>query len=50
MSAAILVKPYDVIYVPKTYVRDLRVFMEQYFATIAEVASFVNTLADINQN
>jgi polysaccharide export outer membrane protein len=50
MSAAILVKPYDVIYVPKTYVRDLRVFMEQYFSTVAEIASFVNTLADINQN
>lgn len=47
MSAAMLVKPYDVVYVPKTYIRDLRVFMEQYFATVAEVASFVNTLADI---
>jgi polysaccharide export outer membrane protein len=47
MASAILVKPYDVIYVPKTYVADLRVFMEQYFSTVAEVASFVNTLADI---
>lgn len=46
MASAILVKPYDVIYVPKTYIRDLRVFMEQYFATVAEVASFLNTLAD----
>ena len=49
MSPAILVKPYDVIYVPKTYIRDLRVFMEQYFSTVAEVASFVKTLADIGQ-
>ncbi len=49
MASAILVKPYDVIYVPKTYVADLRVFMEQYFATVAEVAGFVNTLADIGE-
>ncbi len=44
MSAAILVKPYDVIYVPNTYVRDLRIFMEQYFTTVAEVASFINNV------
>ncbi len=49
MSPAILVKPYDVIYVPKTYIRDLRVFMEQYFSTVAEVASFVKTLTDIGK-
>lgn len=42
MSSAILVKPYDVVFVPKTYVRDLRLFMEQYFATIADVAAFVD--------
>jgi protein involved in polysaccharide export with SLBB domain len=47
MSAAILVKPYDVIYVPKTYIRDLRVFMEQYFATIAQVADFIDTVRTI---
>jgi polysaccharide export outer membrane protein len=47
MSSAILVKPYDVIYVPNTYVRDLRLFMEQYFASAAQVASFVETLLDI---
>jgi protein involved in polysaccharide export with SLBB domain len=48
LSSGILVKPYDVIYVPKTYVRDLRVFMEQYFATAAEVAQFIKTVTDIN--
>jgi len=47
MSAGILVKPYDVIFVPKTYVADLRLFMEQYFATAAQVAAFVDVLADI---
>jgi protein involved in polysaccharide export with SLBB domain len=47
MSSAILVKPYDVIYVPNTYVRDLRLFMEQYFASAGQVASFVETLLDI---
>ena len=48
MSSAILVKPYDVIYVPKTYVRDLRVFMEQYFATAAEIAAFIDIIGEID--
>ena len=50
MSAAILVKPYDVIYVPQTYVRDVRLFMEQYFSTVAEVADFAKILSDIRTN
>lgn len=41
MSPAILVKPYDVIYVPKTYVADLRIFMDQYFRSIADVVDFI---------
>ena len=44
MSSAILVKPYDVIYVPKTYIRDVRVFMEQYITTISEVNALVKAL------
>jgi polysaccharide export outer membrane protein len=44
MSSAILVKPYDVLYVPKTYVRDLRLFMAQYVQTVADFASLVNLL------
>lgn len=47
MSANILVKPYDVIYVPKTYVQDMRLFMTQYFATASEIAWFLETLTDI---
>jgi polysaccharide export outer membrane protein len=50
MSSSILVKPYDVIFVPKTYVRDLRVFMEQYFRSAAEVGAFVETLTNINED
>lgn len=41
MSPAILVKPYDVIYVPKTYVADLRIFMDQYFRSVADVVDFI---------
>lgn len=44
MSAAILVKPYDVIYVPKTYVADIRLFMDQYIATAREAIQFVNLI------
>ena len=44
MGAAILVKPYDVIYVPKTYVRDIRIFMEQYVQTVADFAQLVALL------
>lgn len=51
MSSQILVKPYDVIFVPNTYVRDLRMFMEQYFSTVQEIAGFFNTLSEIqNRN
>jgi polysaccharide export outer membrane protein len=44
MSPAILVKPYDVIYVPKTYIRDVRIFMEQYVATVSDVNALVKAL------
>ncbi|MDQ7783701.1 MAG: polysaccharide biosynthesis/export family protein [Desulfomonilaceae bacterium] len=44
MGSAILVKPYDVLYVPKTYIRDVRVFMEQYVATVGEFAQLVDRL------
>jgi polysaccharide export outer membrane protein len=49
MSSAILVKPYDVIYVPKTYVQDVRVFMDQYFLTARDIAEFVRVLVDIRE-
>lgn len=44
MSSAILVKPYDVLYVPKTYVTDIRIFMDQYVATVSEVNALVKAL------
>jgi len=42
MTSAILVKPYDVVYVPKTYIRDVRIFMEQYIGTVSEIVQFIN--------
>ena len=44
MSSAILVKPYDVLYVPKTYIGDIQLFMRQYVATVAQVGSLVSVL------
>jgi len=49
MSSAILIKPYDVLFVPKTYIRDVRLFMEQYVSTVAQIASLVNTLSNSNK-
>jgi polysaccharide biosynthesis/export protein len=48
MSAAILVKPYDVIYVPKTYIRDVRIFMDQYLRTASDISAFVDTLLNVS--
>jgi protein involved in polysaccharide export with SLBB domain len=42
MSSTILVKPYDVIYVPKTYIRDIELFVQQYVGTARNVVEFVN--------
>jgi len=47
MSPAILVKPYDVLYVPNTYVADLRLFMQQYIATASELTGFVTALIGV---
>jgi hypothetical protein len=33
-----------VIFVPKTFIRDVRVFMDQYIGTVAQVAQLVNVL------
>ena len=46
MASAILVKPYDVIFVPKTYIRDVRIFMDQYIGTVAQIGALVNTLSN----
>ncbi len=44
MSTAIFVKPYDVIYVPKTYIRDLRVFMDQYLSVVRDFVTLGDAL------
>jgi len=44
MSSAILVKPYDVLFVPNTYIADVRLFMEQYVRTVSDVGSLVSIL------
>ncbi|MBI5250330.1 MAG: polysaccharide biosynthesis/export family protein [Desulfomonile tiedjei] len=44
MSSAIMVKPYDVLFVPRTYVGDLRLFMQQYVTTISDFASLAGLL------
>lgn len=41
MSSAILVKPYDVIYVPKTFVADVALFMDQYIRIVTQIRAFV---------
>jgi polysaccharide export outer membrane protein len=45
MGSAILVKPYDVLYVPKTYVRDVQLFMEQYVGVVTQINSLVRALS-----
>lgn len=47
MSSAILVKPYDVIYVPKTYIQDVQLFMNQYLNSVSQAVQFAGTLLDI---
>jgi len=42
MSSAILVKPYDVMYVPATYVRDLRLFIDQYLNAVGDIKAFAD--------
>lgn len=42
MSSTILVKPYDVVYVPKTYIRDIELFVDQYLGTVRNAVEFVN--------
>ncbi len=46
MASAILVKPYDVIFVPKTYIADVQLFMKQYVGTVAQIGSLVNVLTN----
>lgn len=42
MSSAIMVKPYDVLYVPRTYISDVRLFMDQYLKTASDIKAFAD--------
>ena len=44
MSDAILVKPYDVLFVPRTYIGDVRLFMDQYVRTVQDIVGFSKAL------
>lgn len=44
MSANILIKPYDVLFVPKTYISDVNMFVDQYLKVITDITSLVNAL------
>lgn len=44
MSDAILVKPYDVLFVPRTYISDVRLFMDQYVRTVQDIVGFGTAL------
>ena len=45
MSSTILIKPYDVLYVPRTYIQDIQLFMEQYVGVVSQANAFVRALA-----
>ncbi len=46
MGSAILVKPYDVLYVPRTYIEDVNMFVSQYLGVIAGVKAFADTMKE----
>lgn len=45
MGSAILVKPYDVLYVPRTYISDVQLFMQQYVGVVSSVNALVRSLS-----
>jgi len=47
MASAIMVKPYDVLYVPRTYIGDLNLFMTQYFGVVQTLTSFAQSLGNL---
>jgi protein involved in polysaccharide export with SLBB domain len=42
MSSAIMIKPYDVLYVPRTYIGDVDLFMKQYMSVAVGIVDFIN--------
>jgi len=44
MGSNIMIKPYDVIYVPRTYISDLNLFITQYLNAITSIKAFADNL------
>lgn len=42
MGSAIMVKPYDVLFVPQTYITDVNTFIDQYLGAIRNFKAFVD--------
>jgi len=39
-----MIKPYDVLYVPKTYISDVRLFIDQYLTAILDFKAFATSI------
>ncbi len=44
LGSNIMIKPYDVIYVPRTYISDLNLFIVQYLNAITNIKAFADNL------
>ena len=44
LGSNIMIKPYDVIYVPRTYIADLNLFISQYLNAITGIKAFADNL------
>ncbi len=44
LGSNIMIKPYDVLYVPRTYIADLNLFITQYLNAITAIKGFADTL------
>jgi polysaccharide biosynthesis/export protein len=44
LGSNIMIKPYDVLYVPRTYIADLNLFINQYLNAISAIKGFADTL------
>ena len=45
MGSQILIKPYDMLYVPRTYIQDVNLFVTQYLGVIGSVKAFANEMS-----
>jgi polysaccharide biosynthesis/export protein len=44
LGSNIMIKPYDVIYVPRTYIADLNLFITQYLNAVSSIKAFADNL------